>query len=117
LLLSRLEEKTPQWVGKAQHMSIDLAKLGKVNAQHIFNATKTFKQIVVGVRPLLFAAYVNTPRFPLLMLEGIHTLFLHSVPTGHIQCALHISLVAALDHSRAQTHVKEDDPIPLISAI
>jgi hypothetical protein len=118
LLLSGLEEKPPQWVGnKAQYLSIDLAKLDKIKAQPFFHHYDNIQTIIVGVRPLLFAAYANAPRVPLLMLEGIHTLLEQAVLTGNIQYVLHISSVAALDHLRAQKFVKEDDPIPPISEI
>jgi nucleoside-diphosphate-sugar epimerase len=116
LLLSGLEEKPPQWVGKAQYISINLAKLDRVKTQKLFQYYENIQTIIVGVRPLLFAAHVNTP-LPLLMLEGIQTLLEQAVLTGNIQYVLHISSVAALDHLRAQKFVQEDDPIPPISEI
>lgn len=115
LLLSGLKTTPPDWVSalSIDYVSCDLTTITNSKAKQLLQCISNGKKkritnLIIGVRPILFAAYTKT-MVPQKMLEGIKTLLYQARALGTIQFVLHISSVAAVDHLRAQRFVSEND--------
>ena len=113
LLLVGAEASAPSWVLRlgARYRSLDLTALDDVTAARFIKESGPISTIVVGVRPLLFAATTKT-MIPQQMIRGIRILLENAFETNDVRFVLHISSVAAVDHLRSQSFINEDSPIP-----
>lgn len=111
LLLTGLEPSAPEWAIHAHYEHINLQTLTDNEAKEIPQKYPTITRIIIGVRPLLFAAYTKT-KDPEEMVAGIKLLLEAALQEWKIHLVLHISSVAAVDHLRSQCFLSEEDPIP-----
>ena len=116
LLLAGLESKAPQWVEEMSidYMKCDLTTLTDESSKKIFLENEDLCNIIVGVRPILFAAYTDI-RASKKIIEGIKTLLRQAAQLKRRFFVLHISSVAAVDHLRTQKFASEKDAAPPLS--
>jgi len=117
LVFTGVESTPPLWATEhgIPYYSLDLTVLPKQAkvAEFLFERYPNIETIVVGVRPLLFAAHIHT-RYHEFMVTGLQTLLgmaCRSLKT--LKFVLHASSVAAVDHLQAQVLWNESSSHPL----
>jgi hypothetical protein len=125
-ILTGLEKEAPRWIAEyrtsthsascsLEYWSLDLTTLDETDAVDKFSNPNSnenqISSIVVGVRPLLYSAYMNADigNEMLLGLERLLQVALHHCT--NLRFVLHISSVAAANHLRSQCNVTEEDDV------
>jgi len=118
LVLCGLEPEAPKWIrGQGiSYVQIDLANLTDDESLIFFEQfSANITSIVVGVRPLLFAPYIDKLHSE-RMVKGIQKFLCHAcAELEDLEFVLHISSVAIADHLRSQHFMSETDPHPPLS--
>jgi hypothetical protein len=122
-ILTGLENTAPSWIVdynsassascSLEYWSLDLTAMEEVELVQRFSnpdgILRRTTSVIVGIRPLLFSAYIHTD-VGNNMLEGLERLLQVTIHhCRNLRFILHISSVAAADHLRPQHNAKEEE--------
>lgn len=121
-ILTGLEEEAPSWIVEycsssstscsLEYWSIDLLALDETGVVQKFSNLNSngrkISSVVVGIRPLLFSAFIHTETGYKIVqgLERLLQITIHRCT--NLRFVLHISSVAAADHLRSQCNATEE---------
>jgi len=129
-ILTGHQEDPPDWLlsfSQCHYECLDLTTITPSKVQQIFDKyDNNISTIIIGVRPLLFASWIEA-EYNEQMLQGLQVVLETALAMNDnhidnhdnhhpvVRFILHLSSVAVVNHLQSQHFVSETDPIPPVS--